>query len=199
MPRKKKVPHVVNTMLAERTAALQEFEAGSRPLQNIRWEKYAQGLATGTTQNKAYKAAGFAPSNRSAVVLANRTEIKDRVAWIIQQAVAETKLTIQRVLDELEKIGFANMLDYIKIGEDGQPVLNFTELDRNKAAAIGEIVTDEITSPRDGSVTRRTKFKLLDKKGALIDLGKYLGMFVDRKEVKVGGVMFHMDANDMNL
>lgn len=168
-------------------------------LDNVRWELMAQGLAQGKKQLAAYKAAGFAPNSKSATKLAAQPYIQERVRELMEVAVASTTLTVERVLGELEKLGFSNMLDFIKIDDDGQPVLDFTRLDREKAAAIAEITTDVITNPRDGSVTRRTKFKLFDKKTALVDLGRYLGMFVERKDIRVGGVMFHVNADDMAL
>lgn len=164
-----------------------------------RHELYAQKLAAGAKQLTAYREAGFAPNSKSAAKLAGQDHIRERINELLAEKAIECGVSIERVIRELVKIGFSNMLDYIKIDEEGQPCLDFTELERDKAAAIGEITTDVITSPRDGSVTRRTKFKLLDKKGALVDLGKHLGMFVDRKDIRVGGVMFHIDANDAKL
>lgn len=168
-------------------------------LDNQRWELMAQQLAQGKKQSAAYRIAGFKPNTRSANLLANHEVVVARVKELTEVAVANTTLTIERVLNELEKLGFSNMLDFIKIDDDGQPQLDFGRLTRDQAAAIGEITTDVITNPRTGDVTRRTKFKLLDKKGALVDLGKYLGMFIDRKDVRVGGVMFHINADDNAL
>lgn len=168
-------------------------------LENTRHELYAQGLAKGMKQLKAYKAAGFKPNSKSATQLAKNELIVARQRELVELAAADCGISVGRVLRELEKIGFSNMLDYVKIDDDGQPCLDFTDLERDKAAAIGEITTDVMTNPRDGSITRRTKFKLLDKKGALVDLGRHLGMFVDRKDIRVGGVMFHINADDAAL
>lgn len=170
-----------------------------RILPNARHEKMAQGLAVGKKQGTAYREAGFKANSASAAKLANSEIIKKRVLELQQIAVSQTTLTIEKVLAEMEKIGFANMLDYIKIDAGGQPQLDFSALTREQAAAIGEITTDEIVNSRDGTVTRRTKFKLLDKKGTLVDLGRYLGMFIDRKDIRVGGVMFHINKDDSNL
>lgn len=172
-------------------------------LQNARHEQFCHLLVQGKGTLKAYMEAGFAKSSKSAKTLAEKPDIVARIAEIREevgrQLQLNTGLTVERVAKELEKLGFANMLDYVKIDEDGQPELDFSELNRDKAAAIGEITTDVITNPRTGEVTKRTKFKLLDKKGALVDLGRYLGMWVDRKELKVGGVMFHISADDASL
>lgn len=147
---------------------------------------------------KAYKAAGFKPNSKSASVLAAREDVQERVQQIHALALEDTKLDIKKVVGELEKIGFANMLDYVTIGDDGQPRLDWSRVTREQAAAIGEITVDEETD-RNGVTTRKTKFKLLDKKGALVDLGRYLGMFVDRKEHTHKGIMFHVSKEDMQL
>lgn len=168
-------------------------------LENVRWENFAQHLAMGKKQIKAYQEAGFKPNSKSANKLAQNEVIQARVTELRQVALQNNMLTIERVSKELEKIGFANMMDFIKIDNEGNPEIDMRTIDRDKAAAIGEITTDVITNPRDGSVTKRTKFKLLDKKGALVDLGRYLGMFVERKQVQHAGVMFHVNADDMNL
>jgi phage terminase small subunit len=169
-------------------------------LQNARWEVMANLMAGGKKSLAAYREAGFSPNFKNASKLANRQEIQDRIREIHEHAVATTTLSVQKVLLELEKIGFSNMMDYIKIDPvDGQPVLDMRNMTREQAAAIGEITFEETTNPRDGTVTRRNKFKLLDKKGALVDLGRYLGMFVERKDIRVGGVMFHVNASDTAL
>jgi phage terminase small subunit len=191
-----------------KTLALQQIQSPSlttlRPpklLDNPRQERFAQMLAKGMKQGAAYREAGYKYSAKSATKLAASPSVKARVQEILQAALADTTLTIQRVTAELEKIAFANMLDYVKIDDEGQPTLDFTELERDKAAAIGEITTDVITNPRDGNVTRRTKFRLLDKKGSLVDLGRHLGMFKadNTKDLNVKGVIFHVTPDDMAL
>ena len=173
--------------------------ASSGMLDNIRWENYAQGLAAGKTQSKAYRDAGFTPNTKSAKKLAAHPVIAARVQSLREVALVSTGVTVQRIIDELAKLGFSNMLDYIRIDGEGQPMLDFSTLDRDKAAAVGEIVCDVITNPRSGEVTRRTKFKLHDKRTALVDMGKQLGMFKDQKEHTHKGVIFHVNPDDMQL
>ena len=168
-------------------------------LQNERWELFANLLVRGKTQYKAYAEAGFKPSSKAATKLAANQVIRARVTELQQLAIAETSLSVQRVLDELMKIGFSNMLDYINIDDDGGAEIDLRGMTREQAAAIGEITTEETTNPRSGEVTKRTKFKLLDKKGALVDLGRHLQMWVDRKDIRVGGVIFHVTNDDMAL
>jgi hypothetical protein len=41
------------------------------------------------------------------------------------------------VVDELRKIGFANMADYMKSTPEGDPSLDFSNLTRDQTAALG--------------------------------------------------------------
>jgi phage terminase small subunit len=97
---------------------------------------------------------------------------------------AKLEITQERVIAELAKIGFANMLDYVTIGSDGDPFVDLSGMSRDQAAAVSEITVEDFKDGRgeDARDVRKVKFKLHDKKGALIDLGKHLGMFKDQVE-----------------
>ena len=99
------------------------------------------------------------------------------------------------------KLGRANMADYMKIGPDGDPVLNFAELSRDQAAALVEVTVEDFLDGRgeDAREVRKVKFKLADKRGALDLLGKHLGLFRDRVEHigKDGGPMEVKQVSDI--
>lgn len=94
------------------------------------------------------------------------------------------EITAEAVLGELAKIGFANMQDYMRVGPDGDPALNFADLTRDQAAALVEVTVEDFTEGRgeDSREVRRVKFKLADKRAALVDLGKHLKLFTDKVE-----------------
>jgi phage terminase small subunit len=79
------------------------------------------------------------------------------------------------------------MQDYMKAGPDGDPYLDFSGLTREQAAALVEVTVEDFKDGRgeDARDVRRVKFKLADKKAALVDIGKHLGMFKER--VELGG------------
>lgn len=110
-----------------------------------------------------------------------KPEVKKAIEIGEAEIAERTKITQDKVMKELEKIGFSNMLDYITITEGGDPVTDFSALTRDQAAAISEIVVEEYTEGRgeDARNVKRTKFKLSDKRSALVDMGKHLGMFKD--------------------
>jgi Terminase small subunit len=106
-------------------------------------------------------------------------------AAALNRAIAKLAVTKETVLHELAKLAFANMLDYIEIGADGQPRPDFSALTRDRAAAIHELVVETRTEERDDGLPVlivKTRFKLADKRGPLVNLGKHLGLFKDRVE-----------------
>lgn len=96
-----------------------------------------------------------------------------------------TEITQDMVLQELAKIGFSNMLDYVTPTNGGDLVPDFSALTRDQAAAISEVTVEEYTEGRgdDARDVKRVKFKLSDKRAALVDMGRHLGMFKDKVEL----------------
>jgi phage terminase small subunit len=80
-------------------------------------------------------------------------------------------------------LAFANMLDYMRVGFNGDPVLNFEGLTREQAAALREVIVESyIERDPDGEegdtrVVKRVKFKLYDKRAALIDLKRHFHQY----------------------
>ena len=110
----------------------------------------------------------------------------------IQEAIQEaqnklserTEITQDMILHELAKIGFSNMLDYVSITNGGDLVTDFSALTKDQAAAISEVTIETYTEGRgeDAEEVKRVKFKLSDKRAALVDMGRHLGMFKDKIE-----------------
>jgi len=145
-------------------------------LRNPKHEIFAQELATGKHVFDAYKHAGFKrPRDSNARRLRNTPEIRERVKEIALVFAEEAGVHSGAVQLELARLGFSNMQDYVEIGEDGLPYVNLKKLTREQAAAISEFSVDTIESKDKPTVTR-VKFKLHDKRGALSDLAKILGV-----------------------
>ena len=152
---------------------------------------------------KAYLSAGYEVSGpsarRAAKRLAKRPEIIERVQAIrdVQARIrAEaTKLAIERsainkerVAVELGRIGFSNMMDYMRVGPSGDPVLDFSKLTHEQAAALTEVtVTD----------AGKIRFRLGDKRGALMDIAKLFGWIVERRENKIVDEFENMSDADL--
>ena len=173
-------------------------------LKNHRHERFAQELASGKTATEAYVAAGFEPNRHNASRLKTNETVQARVEEILSQAALRVEITQSRVLAELGKIGFADIrravnwyaqanvaaidsdADTEALVEEGEirfAVANQVELvssdkiDDDTAAAIAEVsMTDK------GGL----KLKMHDKRAALVDIGRHLGMFKDRIDVTSG-------------
>jgi len=183
-------------------------------LKNPKHERFCQEIAKGTSHAKAWIAAGYQTNANAASVSATRmlkqpsiaarvNELLERKAEIeieaTERALEKTGITKAAVLEELAKIGFANMLDYIQPQADGYAYVDLSKLTREQAAAIQEVVVEEYKEGRgeDARDVKRVKFKLADKKGALVDIGKHLGMFIDRQEVGKPGDFSNMTDEEI--
>lgn len=170
-------------------------------LKDARKEAFALAVARGSTFMDAY--SEIWRGNRKKVSLgpiaskmASQPAVANRIAEIQAQLTVRTSITAQRVLEELAKIGFANYSDFLTVDEDGRTNVDVSKLSKDQMAAIAEMQID--TSP-DGK--QRIKVKLHDKRAALMDIGKHLGMFRDKIEVSGpgGGAIEVKKRVDVNL
>jgi phage terminase small subunit len=159
-------------------------------------------VAKGKTADEAYVLAGYQPSRKNASRLRTSEDISARIEEILSRAAVRAEVSQAQVLAELSKIAFANMLDYMRAGADGDPHLDFSALTRDQAAALGEVTVEDFKDGRGDQArdVRRIKFKLNDKRAALVDIGKHLGMFRDKVELtgKDGGPIQTEDMSDLS-
>ena len=131
--------------------------------------------------------AGY--SARTAKDIGCENLAKPNIAAAITKAQSKrserTEITQDMVLQEFAKIGFANMLDYMT-PHNGEMHIDMSKLTRDQAAAISEYQTETVSGREGVPDIERTKFKLLDKRQALVDIGRHLGMFKDKVEVSGG-------------
>lgn len=136
--------------------------------------------------------AGYSESTAAeqACRLLINVKIANAVADAMKAREIRTEITQDMVLRELAKIGFSDIRKVVQWGDtalrasedkDGNPIteayhglrlVGADSVDEATAAAISEI-----SEGREG-----LKIKLHDKKGALVDIGKHLGMFKERVE-----------------
>ena len=131
------------------------------------------------------RAASSTPGDSATRARASRPgETKSPRAPRREEAVEPAILTEAMVLEELKRIGFANMLDYLRIGPGEEPAVDLSKLDRAQGAAIAELTVEGAVAGRgaDAREQHRLKLKLHDKIAALVKLGQHLGMFKERVE-----------------
>lgn len=158
--------------------------------------------------------AGY--SEKTAYSVGHENLSKPEIASAIEAAMKlraeRTDITADRVIKELAKIGFADIRKAVKwqsamITEEDNPeggdiaviktvvtntvqMVASEELDDETAAAIAEV---------SQNATGGVKIKLHDKRAALVDIGKHLGMFREKVEVtgKDGGPIEVADMTDI--
>lgn len=140
---------------------------------------------------------------RAAQLLAN-ANVQAAVTAGMAARSKRTEITQDMVLKELAKLAFS---DPRKFFNDDGTLKHPKDLDDHTAAALAQFeVTEEFdreqpdemleTQPHGGALQRQygrkrlagytTKVKWADKRAALVDIGKLLGMFIDRKEIRMG-------------
>lgn len=119
-------------------------------------------------------------------------------ARVTEKVVETSVITTKQVIEELAKIGFANMLDYARVSDEGEPFVDLTEVTRDQAAAISAFTVEDFKDGRgeDARDVRKVTFKLHDKRAALVDIGTHLGMF--KKELKVDGKLELVPVVNLN-
>ncbi len=144
-------------------------------------------LVPGTTQRDAALIAGY-PETSAASQAAYVMELPQVKRYIAERQKAlqdKHDVTLDRVIREFAKIGFANMADYLTSDEDDNPrFLGVSKISRDKMGVITELTLD-VRKEFEGrgedreqvATVDRIKFKLADKVKALDALGRHLGMF----------------------
>jgi len=133
--------------------------------------------------------AGYSPktADQQASRLLTNVKVRQYLAQRQGERSERTAITQDMVLRELAKIGFSDIRKVVRWGEtmvrmvDGEEecaedmvpyhglaLIDSTEIDDDTAGAIAEV-----SQGKEG-----LKVKLHDKKGALVDIGRHLGMFV---------------------
>ena len=119
--------------------------------------------------------AGYSPATAKEIGCENLT--KPNISEAISKAMAErsrrTGINQDRVLQELARIGFAKITDVV----DPETAEIRTDASDDDLACIQSIKI----KPNEFGPEREVK--LYDKKAALVDLGKHLGLFKDKVEL----------------
>lgn len=164
-------------------------------LKNSKHEIFAQEIAKGATLDAAYVSAGYAPSRKNAQRLRTIEGVSSRIEEILSQSAQRCGVTVDRITEELAKIGFADIRRAVRWGdgvvvkdEDGNEsvihdvcLVASDKIDAETAAAISEV-----RKTKDG-----LSIKFHDKQAALVNLGRNLGMFKDKVEHS-GGVTINI-------
>lgn len=124
--------------------------------------------------------AGYSPDAAQQIGSENLSKpvIKNAIDKAIAERSRRTGINQDRVIHEIAKLAFLNPIDVINM-DDGTIK---GETNRDDTACIASVKVKTIPA-RDGVITER-EIKTYDKLKALELLGKHIGMFTDKVEVK---------------
>jgi phage terminase small subunit len=151
---------------------------------------FAREYLVDLNATKAAERAGY--SKRTAYSQGQRllknVAVRSEIQALMDKRAAKLQITAERVLQELALLGFSNMQDYLEVAP-GVVRVDLSKIDRDKFAAVQEVTVEEYverTGPEASDVekVKRTKFKLADKRGALVYLGRHLKLFTDKVQVE---------------
>lgn len=153
---------------------------------NSRHETFCREYIIDLNGTRAAIAAGYGKKGahvRASQLLSNR-KVQALLAKLTKEKADKLDLDAEKVLSELSRMAFSNLLDYGTVTDDGGFVIDLSALTREQAAAIHEITVDEYMEGRgEGArVVKRIRFKLANKIDALGLLGKHLKLFTERIE-----------------
>ncbi len=141
--------------------------------------KFAHHPQVMTNARQAALEAGYSASFAASQSRALRKQMSPLILELQEKAKALAAISVARIQTELASMGFANVMDYFNIDENGAlRSKQLNELTRAQAAAIQEVKVIEVEDP----LTGEAKFvigwlKLADKRANLVELGRTLGMF----------------------
>lgn len=135
-------------------------------------------LKNGLDGKKAAIALGYSPKNAAVAATRYLNDVRthQRLTYLRRKIARKYELSIERIIAELMKVAYVDMGDFVFRDADGNIHFHPDALDDPVlSAAISEIHMSEqgvgVKKKRKGHI------KLHDKVGALVDLGKHLGMW----------------------
>jgi phage terminase small subunit len=124
--------------------------------------------------------AGYSPDSATEIAYENlsKPHIAEAIAAGRAALTERAELTQDMVVDELRKLAFSNMMDFMRVTSAGEPYIDVSLLTRDQAAALQEFAVEDYTEGRgeDAREVKRVRIKLADKRAALVDLSRHLGM-----------------------
>ncbi len=150
-------------------------------LPNTKREAFCREYLIDFNAAAAARRAGYAEKNagRQGHELLQIQIVHLRIKELTEARNERTDITADRVLDELAKVGFANISDYVRADKGGYVSIDLTKTTVEEFAALGEITVEEFMDGRgeDAREVRKVKLKMIDKLRALDKIGMHIGMW----------------------
>jgi phage terminase small subunit len=128
--------------------------------------------------------AGYSPKSvgKMAYLLLKRPRVTNAIAEAQAKRLKAIDVSAEKVLRELAALALSNVLDFMRLGRDGEPIVDFSGVEREKAAALSAVTVEDFLEGRGRNkrTIRRVKFRTHGKLGALDRLAKHYGLLRER-------------------
>lgn len=172
-------------------------------------EKFAQNVFMGMSNIDAYTDAYEAQNQKrstrgtQACYCAKDPLIIARIQELRDELKERNMVTVENVLKELSKIAFDDIKNHLSFRtekvvvdyEENTPIFEYrTIVDVKDSDDVDTRAVAEVSTSKGGVF----KFRMYDKEQALLNIGKYLGMFNDKVELtgKEGGPIVVEEARE---
>ena len=159
-------------------------------------QRFVQEYLVDLSAKRAALSAGYSPktAEQQGYQLLQKPSVQAAIAAAQVDRSKRTEITADRVLTELARVGFS---DIRNLFDTNGNLRRLEDLDAGAAAAIASIkvVVRKVPGGDGNEVERVHEIRAWDKVGALTQMGRHLGLFVDRNEstVKVEGTLHVVD------
>lgn len=173
---------------------------------NVKQRRFVDEYLIDLNATQAAIRAGYSERRASEIAyqLLQKTTVQEYLTERRADLEKRTEITQDKVLAELAKIGFADIRNALAWGPEVMVVDELTgETAVSNGVALipsGKIDDDTASAISEISQTAQgIKIKMHDKRAALVDIGRHLGMFKDKVEVtgKDGAPLMPNRAMDM--
>ncbi len=117
----------------------------------------------------------------TAKMLLSKRYVQEYIAEIRADMIERMQVDKKNVLNEIAKLAFSNIVDFVILQEDGSPQIDLSGLTAEQSAAVSELTVETYMEGQgdDALEVKRVKVKLAPKTQALELLGKHLKLFTE--------------------
>jgi phage terminase small subunit len=149
---------------------------------NPKQEAFCQQYIIDMNATQAAKRAGYSKktARQHGARLLTDVHISKRIQELKEEAAKRNELTADDIIQELKALGFWSIKDFLNKNNSCK---DLSTLDKKiLRPVVGIKVTELIINKRTREV--KTELKLADKRAALVDLGRHIGIFEKDNEQK---------------
>jgi len=144
--------------------------------------RFVEEYAIDWNATQAAIRAGYSPKSArtDGPRMLSNAVVQGAIAELMQSMADRCRVSGEHILDETAKIAFVNMMDYMRIGQDGEPFVDLSACTRAQAAGLLSFEVHDYKEGRgeDSRDIRKVVIKLNPAKfNALVKLGERLGLW----------------------